>query len=94
MEQFVLVPTSVYNKSWLPSQQELLKHQLSQTLAYQVDSLRKDINKELFSKVDSLEWLWQNFVLSTYQALKITNLIFDGVETAIFLWDLAQQLRR
>ena len=33
-------------------------------------------------------------MLSTYQALKVTNFILDDVETGVFLSDFAQQLRR
>ena len=57
MEQFVLVPASVYNKSSVTqsiTKQELPKYQPSQNPTYQVDSLKKDINKKLFSKADSL----------------------------------------
>ena len=48
MNQFVLVPASVYNKSFITqsvTKQELPKHQLSQNLTYRVDSLKKEINK-------------------------------------------------
>ena len=57
MEQFDLVPASVYNKYMITqsvTKQELPKYQPSQNLTYQVDSLKKEINKKLFSKADSL----------------------------------------
>ena len=57
MEQFVLVTASVYNKSsnaHSATKQELPKYQPSQNPTYQIDSLKKDINKKLFSKADSL----------------------------------------
>ena len=57
MEQFVLVPVSVYNKSLITqsvTKQQLPKYQPSQNPAYQVDSLKKEKNKKLFSKADSL----------------------------------------
>ena len=56
MEQFVLVPASVYNKNLITqsvTKQELPKYQPSQNPTYQVDSLEKEI-KEIFSKADSL----------------------------------------
>ena len=56
-EQFVLVPASVYNKSLItPSatKQDLPKYQPLPNPMYQIDSLKKEINKKLFSKADSL----------------------------------------
>ena len=53
MEQFVLVPASVYNKSLNTqsvTKQELPRYQPSQNPTYQVDSPKKEINKKLFSK--------------------------------------------
>ena len=95
MEQFVLVPASVYNKSLITqsvTKQELPKYQPLQNPTYQVDSLKKEINKKLFSKADSLV----DKILSCPR-IKLSNsqaLILDGVETGIFLSDFAQQLRR
>ena len=57
IEQFVLVPDSVYNKSLITqsvTKQELPNYQPSQNPAYQVDSLKKEINRKLFSKADPL----------------------------------------
>ena len=95
MEQFVLVPASVYNKSLITqsvAKQELPKYQPSQNPTYQVDSLKKDINKNLFSKADSLV----DKILSCPR-IKLSNsqtLILDGIETGVSLLDFAQQLRR
>ena len=95
MDQFVLVPASVYNKSLINqsvSKQELPKYQPSQNPTYQIDSLKKEINKKLFFKADSLV----DKILSSPR-IKLSNsqtLILDGVETGIFLSDFAQQLRR
>ena len=95
MEQFVLVPASVYNKNLITqsvTKQELPKYQPSQNPTYQVDSLKKKLNKKLFSKADSLV----DKILSCPR-IKLPNsqtLILDGVETGIFLSDFAQQLRR
>ena len=95
MEQFVLVPVSVYNKTLISqsvTKQELTKYQPSQNPTYHIDSIKKQINKKLFSKADSLV----DKILSCPR-IKLSNsqtLFLDGVETAIFLLDFAQQLRR
>ena len=95
MDQVVLVPASVYNKSLVTqsvTKQELPKYQPSQNPTYQIDSLEKEINKNLFSKADSLV----DKILSCPH-IKLSNsetLILDGVETAVFLSDFAQHLRR
>ena len=57
MEQFVSFPASVYNKSLNTqpvTKQELPKYHLSQNPTYQIDSLKKEMNKKLFAKADSL----------------------------------------
>jgi len=57
MEQFVLVPASVYNKSLNTqsgTKQELPKYQPLENPMYQIDSLKKEINKKLFAKADLL----------------------------------------
>ena len=95
MDQFVHVPTSMYNKSLITqsgTKQELPKYQPSQNPTYQIDSLKKEINKNLFSKADPLV----DKILSPPR-IKLSNsqtLILDGVEIGIFLSDFAQQLRR
>ena len=53
MEQFVLVPAYVKNKSLITqslTKQELPKYQPLQNPTYQVDSLKKEINKKFFLK--------------------------------------------
>ena len=95
MEQFVLVPASMYNKNLMAqsvTKQELPKYQPSQNPTYQIDSLKKEINKKLFSKADSSV----DKILSCPR-IKLSNsqtLILDGIETGILLLDFAQQLRR
>ena len=95
MEQFFLVPTSVYNKNLNTqsvTKQELPKCQPSQNPTYQIDSLKKEINKILFAKADTLV----DKILFCPR-IKLSNsqtLILDGVETGIFLSDFVQQLRR
>ena len=95
MEQFVLVPISVYNKTLITqsvTKQELPKYQPSQNPTCQINSLKKEINKKLFSKGDS-----RVDKLLSCPRMKLSNsqtLISDGVENGIFLSDFAQQLRR
>ena len=95
MDQFVLVPASVYNTSLITqsvTKQEIPKYQPSQNPTYQIDSLKKEINKKLFSKADSLV----DKILSCPR-IKLSNsqtLILDGEEIEIFLSDFAQHLCR
>ena len=95
MEQFVLVPASVYNKNLITqsvTKQALPKYQPSQNPTYQLDSLKKEINKNLFSKADSL----LDKILSCPR-INLSNsrtLILDSVETGTSLLEFAQQLRR
>ena len=72
MEQFVLVPASVYNKSaQTVTKQELPKYKAEQPPTYQIDSLKKDINKKLFGK--SRHSNRQDFILFSHQAFKFAN---------------------
>ena len=95
MEQFVLVPASAYNKSLITqsvTKQELPKYQPSQYPTYQVDPLKKEINKKIFSKADSLV----DKILSCPR-IKLSDSqisILDAGETGISLSDFFQQLRR
>ena len=85
MDQFVLVPASVYNKTLNTqsvTKQELPKYQPSQNATYQIDSLKKEINKKLFSKADALV----DKILSRPR-IKLSNsqtLFLDGVENGFF----------
>ena len=61
MEQFVLVPASVYNNSnkislntQAVTKQKFPKYQVEQNPTYQIDSLKKEINSKLFAKAHSL----------------------------------------
>ena len=82
MEQFLLVPASVYNKSW-PTQsvtkQELPRYQPSQNPTYQIGSLKKEINKKMFFKANTSV----DKILSG-PGIKLSNsqtLSLDGLET-------------
>ena len=95
MEQFLLVPVSVYNKGLiiqLFTKRELPKYQPWQNPTYQIDSVKKEINKKLFSEADSLV-----DKLLSCPRIKLSSsltLVLDCVETGSFLLDFAQQIRR
>ena len=93
MEQFVLVPASVYNKSETTqsvTKQELPKYKAEQPPTYQIDSLKRDINKKVCS--DNLI----DKILSCSR-IKLSNsqtIILDGVDTGVLISDFALHLRR
>ena len=95
MEQFVLVPASVYNKSVTTQsvrKQELPKFKAEQPPIYQIDSLKRDINKKLFVKADTLK----DKILSCSR-IKLSNsqtINLDGVDTGVLISDFTQHLRR
>ena len=92
MEQFVLVPASVYNKSVSVTEQELPKYKAEQPPTYQIDSLEKEVNKKLFCKADSLV----DKILSCPR-IKLSNsqtIILDGVDTGVLISDFTLHLRR
>ena len=95
MEQFVLVPASVYNNNKSLStpavtRQELPKYQVEQNSTYQIDSPKKETNKNLFAKADSLvdkTLSYPRIKFSNSQTLKV-----NGVETGVLLSDYNKQL--
>ena len=95
MDQFVHVPASVYNKSVTAqsvTKQELPKYKAEQPPTYQIDSLKRDINKKLFGKADPLIdkiLSCSRIMLSNSQAI-----ILDGVDTRVLISDLTLHLRR
>ena len=92
MEQFVLVPASVYNKSVSFTKLELPKYKAEQPSTYQIDSLKKEVNKKLFCKADSLV----DKILSCPR-IKLSNsqtIILDGVDTGVLISDFTLHLRR
>ena len=95
MEQFVLVPASVYNKSVTTqsaTKQELPKYKAEQPPTYLIDSIKRDINKKLFGKADSLI----DKILSCSR-IKLSNsqtIILDGVDTGVLISDFTLHLRR
>ena len=95
MEQFVLVPASVYSKSVTTqcvTKQELPKYRAEQPPTYQIDSLKRDPNKKLFGKADNLI----DKILSCSR-IKFSNsqtILLDGVDTGVLISDFTQHLRR
>ena len=91
MEQFVLVPASVYNKSaQAVTKQELPKYKAEQPPTYQIDS--RNLNKKLFSKADPLI----DKILSCSR-IKLSNsqtILLDEVDTGVLISDFTQHLRR
>ena len=73
MEQIVLVPASVYNKSVTAqsvTKQEFPKYKAEQPPTYQIDSLKRDINKKLFDKTDTLIHKFYPVPASSFQIRK------------------------
>ena len=95
MEQFVPVPASVYNKRVTVqsvTKQELRKYKAEQHPTYKIDSLKRDINKKLFGKADTLI----DKILSCSR-IKLSNsqtIILDGVGTGVLISDFTLHLRR
>ena len=95
MEQFVLLPLSVYNSSNNPTvvtKQELPKHKLEQIPTYHKDTLKKEINQQPSTNASPLV----NKILE-FPRIKLSNsntLILHGIETGVLLKDSAQRLKR
>ena len=93
MEQFVLVPASVYNKSVTTqsvTKQELPKYKVEQPPTYQIDSL--NLNQKLFGKANPLK----DKILSCSR-IKLSNsqtIILDGGDTGVLISDFTLHLRR
>ena len=93
MEQFVLVPASVYNKSAQSvAKQELPKYKAEQPPTYQIDSLKRDNNKKLFGKADSL--IDKMISCSRIKLSNSQTIILDGVDTGVLISDFTLRLRR
>ena len=91
MEQFVLVPASVYNKSAQSvTKQELPKYKAEQPPTYQIDFLKRDINKKLYTDplIDKI-LSCSNIKLSNSQTI-----ILDGVDTGVLISEFTLHLRR
>ena len=88
MEQCVLVPSSVSNKSVTMqsfTEQNLPKSKAEQPQTYQIDSLKRDSNKKLFGKADTLT----DKILSC-SLIKLSNsqtILLGGVDTGVLISD-------
>ena len=74
------------------TKQELPKYKAEQPSTYHIDSLKRDINKKLFGKADTLI----DKILSCSR-IKLSNLqtkILDGVDTGVVVSDFTLHLRR
>ena len=96
MEQFVLVPNSVYNsnikKPTVVTKKELPTYHGEEKPTYQIEFVNKDINKSLFAKADSLV---DKVLSSPRKRLSPSNfLILDGRDTGVSLTDFAEKLKR
>ena len=95
MEQFVLLPLSVYNSSNSPTiitKPELPKYKPEQTPTYHKDTLKEEINEQLSASASPLV-----NKISESPRFKLSNsntLILDGIETGVLFKDLAKRLRR
>ena len=95
MEQFVLVPASVYNKSVTTqsvTKQELPNYKAEQSPTYQIDSLKRDINNKLFDKADTL--IDKTFSSSRIKLSNSQTISLDGIDTGVVISDITQHLRR
>ena len=95
MEQFVLFPASVYNKSVTTqsvTKEEIPKFKAEQPPTFQIDSLKRDINKKLFGKADPLI----DKILSCSR-IKLSNsqrIILNGVDSGVLISDFTLHLLR
>ena len=93
MEQFVLVPASMYNKSVTAqsvTKQELPKYEAEQPPTYQIDCL--NLKKKLFGKADPL--IHKTLSCSRIKLSNSQTIIFDGVDTGVLISDFTLHLRR
>ena len=94
MEQFVLVPLSVYNSSnssTIVTEQELPEYKSEQTPTYHKDTFKKEINQQVSTSASPLV----NKILDS-PSIKLSNsitLILDGIETGVLLKDFARRLK-
>ena len=95
MEQIVLVPASVYKKSVTTqsvTKRELPNYKTEQPPTYQIDSLKRDINKKLFGKTDTL--IDKTLSCSRIKLSNSQTIILDGVDTGVLFSNFTLYLRR
>ena len=94
MEQFVLVPASVYNKSVTTqsvTKQEFPKYEAEQPPTFQIDTPNRDINKKLFGKADSL--IDKILSCSRIRLSNSQTIYLDGVDTGVLILDFTLHFR-
>ena len=83
----------MYNKSAQSvTKQELPKYKTEQPPTYQIDSLKRYINKKVFGKADTL--IDKILSCSRYKLSKSQTIILDGVDTGVLISDFTLHLRR
>ena len=95
MEQFVLDPASVCNKSVTTqsvTKQEFPKYKAEQAPTYQIDFLNRDINKKLFGTADTLKDKFLS--CSRINLSNSQTIVLDGVNTGVLISDFTLHLRR
>ena len=95
MEQFVLVPASVYKNSVTTqpvTKQELPNFKAEQPPEYQIDSLKRDINKKLFGKADTL--IDKILSCPRIKLSKSQTNFLDVVDTGVLISNFTLHLRR
>ena len=94
MEQFLLVPASVYNKSVTTqsvAKQELPMYKAEQPPTYQIDSLKRDNDERLFGKADPL--IEKILSCSRIKPSNSQTRNLDGVDTGVLISDFTLHLR-
>ena len=93
MEQFVLVPASVYSKSVTTqsvTKQELPKYKAEQPPTYQIDPLNH--NRNFFGKADPL--IDKILACSRIKLSNSQTIILDGLDTGVLISDFILHFRR
>ena len=90
MEQFVLVPASVYKSAQSVTKQELPKYKAEQPPTYQIDSL--NLNKKLFGEADTR--IDKILSCSRIKPSNSQTIVLDGVEAVVLISDFTLHLRR
>ena len=93
MEQFVLVPASVYSKSVTAqsvTKQELPKCKAEQPPTYQIDSL--NLSKKMFGKTNPL--IHKILSCSRIKFSNSQTKVLDAVDTGVLISDFTRHLRR
>ena len=74
------------------TKQELPKYKAEQAPTYQTDSIKRDINKKLLGKADSL--IDKILPCSRIKLSNSQTIVLDGVDTGVLISDYTLHLRR